>query len=249
VKKLNKKSLKVYILLIIILAISSVISVFLPQGNIVDIQQQLPASKTVVALVNALIILIIYGGLGYVGLRLSTSLGFAELCDENVNNKDRLIYPAIYGIIAGILLIVLDYIFSFFNGIGKLVHPPFPTSFFASLSAGIGEEIIFRLFFIPFWIWLISIVIFKGKYKNKVFWIVTVFSALLFAGAHLPYLMYIANLEKVMNLSWVLILEVFLLNSLISFPAAYYFKKYGILAAMGIHFWADIVWHVIYGLF
>ena len=246
---LSKKSLKVYTLLIIILTISAVISVYLPQGNIVDIQQELPASKGVVALVNALIMIVLYGGLGYIGLRLSLSLGLPGLWDKNVNIKQRFLLPAIYGIIAGILLIFFDYIFSFYNGIGKLVHPPFPTSFFASLSAGIGEEIIFRLFFIPFWVWLISAVILKGKYRKTVFWIVATFSAIAFAGAHLPSLMYLANVEKVINLSWILILEIFLLNSFISFPAAYYFKKYGILAAMGIHFWADIVWHLIYGLF
>lgn len=246
---MNRISLKLYTLLIIILTISAVISIYLPQGNIVDIQQQLPASKGVVALVNALIMIVLYGSLGYIGLRLSLRLGFPEVWDGNVNNKQRFLFPAIYGIIAGILLILFDYIFSFFNGVGKLVHPPFPTSFFASLTAGIGEEIIFRLFFIPFWIWLISSVILKGQHKKGVFWIAATFSAIAFAAAHLPSLMYLANVEKFINLSWILILEIFLLNSLISFPAAYYFKKYGIMAAMGIHFWADVVWHVIYGLF
>ena len=27
-----------------------------------------------------------------------------------------------------------------------------------------------------------------------------------------------------------------------------YFRKYGFLAPVGIHFWADIVWHVLWGL-
>jgi hypothetical protein len=235
--------------MIIILTISAVISVFLPQSSMISIRQELPASKEVIALVNALIMLVLYGGLGYIGLKLSIKLGFAELWDKKVNNKQRFLYPAIYGIIAGFLLIIFDYIFSFFNGIGKLIHPPFPTSLFASITAGIGEEVIFRLFFISFWVWLISGVILKGKFKNKVFWVVTFLSAIAFAGAHLPSIMFIVNIEQVSNLSLVLIIEIFLLNSFISFPAAYYFRKYGILAAVGIHFWADIIWHVIYGLF
>jgi hypothetical protein len=235
--------------MIIILTISAVISVFLPQSSMISIRQELPASKEVIALVNALIMLVLYGGLGYIGLKLSIKLGFAELWDKKINNKQRFLYPAIYGIIAGFLLIIFDYIFSFFNGIGKLIHPPFPTSLFASITAGIGEEVIFRLFFISFWVWLISGVILKGKFKNKVFWVVTFLSAIAFAGAHLPSIMFIVNIEQVSNLSLVLIIEIFLLNSFISFPAAYYFRKYGILAAVGIHFWADIIWHVIYGLF
>ena len=246
---MRKKSLRIYITMIIILTISAVISVFLPQSSMISIRQELPASKGVIALVNALIMLVLYGGLGFIGLKLSLKLGFAELWDKKVNNKQRFLYPAIYGIIAGFLLIIFDYVFSFFNGIGKLIHPPFPTSLFASITAGIGEEVIFRLFFISFWVWLISEVILKGKYRNKVFWVVTFLSAIAFAGAHLPSIMFIVNIEQVSNLSLVLIIEIFLLNSLISFPAAYYFRKYGILAAVGIHFWADIIWHVIYGLF
>ena len=235
--------------MIIILTISAVISVFLPQSSMISIRQELPASKGVIALVNALIMLVLYGGLGFIGLKLSLKLGFAELWDKKVNNKQRFLYPAIYGIIAGFLLIIFDYVFSFFNGIGKLIHPPFPTSLFASITAGIGEEVIFRLFFFFFLFWLISEVILKRKYKNKVFWVVTFLSAIAFAGAHLPSIMFIINIEQVSNLSLILIIEIFLLNSLISFPAAYYFRKYGILAAVGIHFWADIIWHVIYGLF
>ena len=246
---MRKKSLRIYVTMIIILTISAVISVFLPQSSMISIRQELPASKGVIALVNALIMLVLYGGLGFIGLKLSLKLGFAELWDKKVNNKQRFLYPAIYGIIAGFLLIIFDYVFSFFNGIGKLIHPPFPTSLFASITAGIGEEVIFRLFFISFWVWLISEVILKRKYKNKVFWVVTFLSAIAFAGAHLPSIMFIVNIEQVSNLSLVLIIEIFLLNSLISFPAAYYFRKYGILAAVGIHFWADIIWHVIYGLF
>jgi hypothetical protein len=43
--------------------------------------------------------------------------------------------------------------------------------------------------------------------------------------------------------------EIILLNGVISFFAACYFRKYGFLAAAGIHFWADVVWHVIFGAF
>jgi hypothetical protein len=39
-----------------------------------------------------------------------------------------------------------------------------------------------------------------------------------------------------------------LLNWVISIFAAYYFRKYGFLAAVGIHFWTDIIWHVIWGI-
>jgi hypothetical protein len=46
-----------------------------------------------------------------------------------------------------------------------------------------------------------------------------------------------------------LIVEVFLLNGTLSLVAAYFFKKSGYLAAAGVHFWADMVWHVVWGVF
>jgi len=41
------------------------------------------------ALVNAGIMLILYGSLGFLGLRLSQKLGFPDLWDSRVSNKER----------------------------------------------------------------------------------------------------------------------------------------------------------------
>jgi hypothetical protein len=45
-----------------------------------------------------------------------------------------------------------------------------------------------------------------------------------------------------------LLIEMILLNGVLSLLAAHYFKKYGFLAPVGVHFWTDILWHVIWGL-
>jgi hypothetical protein len=42
--------------------------------------------------------------------------------------------------------------------------------------------------------------------------------------------------------------EIILLNGIVSIFAAYYFRKFGFLAPVGIHFWTDVVWHVIWGV-
>ncbi|GAJ12997.1 unnamed protein product, partial [marine sediment metagenome] len=54
-------SLKIYIGFIVTLAILAAINVFLPQGVFLS-TQTLPASKPVLALANAAIMLILYGG-------------------------------------------------------------------------------------------------------------------------------------------------------------------------------------------
>jgi hypothetical protein len=82
-----------------------------------------------------------------------------------------------------------------------------------------------------------------------VFWVVAVLSALAFAVGHYPALMLLYNFNSVSMVPIVLQIEVILLNSAVGIFAAYYFRHYGFLAAVGIHFWTDIIWHVIWGLF
>jgi hypothetical protein len=165
-----------------------------------------------------------------------------------VTNRQRFLIPACVGCGLGILLIFADLVFSQFNGMGRMIHPPFPTSFVASLSAGIGEEMIFRLFFISFWTWLVGKIILRGRGLNIVYWVVSIFSAVVFAAGHLPTLMIILGVNDPTKFSPVLLLEILLLNGLISIFAAYLMKKYGFLAAVGVHFWNDIVWHMLWGL-
>jgi len=240
-------SIKIYIGLIIALAILAAINIFLPQGAFLP-TQTLPASKPVLALANAAVMLILYGGLGFIGLKLSQKIGFADIWDIKVSHKQRFLIPALMGGGIGIFFILVDVILNKFHTLGPIPHPPFPSSILASATAGIGEEVIFRLFFISFWVWLISYVILKKRWQNQIFWIVTLFSALAFALGHFPSVMILFGLNTIQEIPFVLISEIILLNGLISFFAAYYFRKYGFLAAVGIHFWTDIIWHVIWGM-
>jgi hypothetical protein len=240
-------SLKIYIGFIVTLAILAAINVFLPQGVFLS-TQTLPASKPVLALANAAIMLILYGGLGFLGLKLSSKLGFADIWDLRVSNKQRFLIPALVGGVIGIFFILADVIFSKFHSLGPIPHPPFPTSLVASVTAGIGEEVIFRLFFISFWVWLISYVILKKRWQNQVFWVVSIFSALAFALGHFPSVMILFGLNTIQEIPFTLISEIILLNGVISIFAAYHFRKYGFLAAVGIHFWTDIIWHVLWGM-
>jgi len=243
-------STKLYLLLILLLAILSALNAFLPQGELAATipENQLPASKTTIALVTAGTMLVIYGGLGFIGLKLAEKLDFPKLWDNAVTNRQKFLVPVVVGIAIGIFFILADAIFQRWHSLGALPHPPFPTSLVASAVAGIGEEVIFRLFLIPFWLWLISSVILRGRWQNGIFWVVTIFSALAFAAGHIPSAMFALGYETVVQIPSAILVEIFLLNGVISIAAAYYFRKYGFLAAVGIHFWTDIVWHVIWGL-
>jgi hypothetical protein len=74
--------------------------------------QELPASKPVLALVNTCIMLILYGGLGFLGLKLSQKLGFPVLWDSKISNKQRFLIPALIEVSIGIFFILADAILS-----------------------------------------------------------------------------------------------------------------------------------------
>jgi membrane protease YdiL (CAAX protease family) len=240
------RTVKIYLGLVVCLALLAAMNVFLPQGALVPIQA-LPVPRPLFAIAVAIIVLLIYGGLGLLGLMLSHKLGFTDLWATTVSIRQRLLIPALIGAILGVLFVLADAVFVQFHTLGPIPHPPFPTSLIASASAGIGEELIFRLFFISFWVWLVSEMILKRKWQNQVFWIVAVGSAFAFALAHVPSIMFLFGMKSIEDVPLALMSEILLLNGVLSLVAAYYFKTYGFLAAISVHFWADVVWHVIWG--
>ena len=245
----KRRSNLTFFILLVILVLAAGLNSFLPQGNIATQLPQSQIPKWQLALGGAGITFVLYGVLGFVGLVLWRKLGFPDIWDERVTNKQRFLTPALVGAALGVVLIIGDLVFSRFNGVGRLVHPPFPTSLVASISAGVGEEMLFRLFFISFWTWLVGKVILRGRGLTIVYWVFATLSAVAFGAGHLPSLMIILGVSDPSLLPPVLLLEIFLLNGLISIFAAYYFKKYGLFAPIGIHFWTDIVWHMLWGLF
>lgn len=245
-------SLRIFIGFIVVYAVLAGVSVFLPQGAAATpataTPAQLPAPMPVMALIGAGAVLVLYGTLGLLGFYLARNLGFVELWDARVTNRQRLLIPALVGVAVGILIIIGDLIFRPINGIGHFPHPPFPTSVVAAITAGIGEEIMFRLFFICFWTWLVSKVILRGRFQTIVYWVVSLFSAVAFGFGHLPSLMFLEGWATFSQVPAILLAEVLLLNGILSIAAAYFLRKVGFLGPVGVHLWADIVWHVIWGM-
>ncbi len=240
-------STRLFVGLVIADTILAAIATYLPQG--------LPGESTPsaipmwqLALMGATSVLIFYGGLGYVGLRLSRTLGYPDLLDKRVSNRQRFLTPLIVGLWMGLFFIVADNIFSRFHSLGPLPHPPFPMSLVASFSAGIGEEMMFRLFFIPVLVWLISYKVLKGGQERVTYWNAAIFSAVFFAAGHLPSVMILLGAQTLSDVPPAIMAEVFLLNGVLSLVAAYFFRRSGYMAAVTVHTSADIVWHVIWGL-
>lgn len=239
-------SVKIYAVLIVILATVAAIGVFLPQGASVP-SFELPIPKPLFALLTASTMFLLYGGLGLLGMKLSGRVGFADIWSADASMRQRVLVPAFIGVGIGVFFILADLVFTTFHAFGPLPHPPFPTSLVASAAAGIGEEVIFRLFFVSFCVWAISLVVRGNQWQNQIFWIAAFLSALAFAFAHVPSLMFLFGWKTVGDIPTALMIEIILLNGVLSAFAAHFLRKYGFLAAVSVHFSADLVWHVIWG--
>lgn len=208
----------------------------------------MPAPPAVMAGAIFALMVVVYGGLGWVGLELAGRVGFAGIVDDAVPPVQRYGVPAAAGLALSVGFIATDGVFASLHGLGRIPHPPFPASVGASLTAGIGEEIVFRLFFVTFWVWLVSHVLLRGRARGVVFAGVTAASAVLFTAGHVPAVMFLFGLERVGDLPPTLALELLLLNGSLSVLAAHFLRTRGFLAAAGVHFWTDVGWHVVWGI-
>ena len=155
--------------------------------------------------------------------------------------------PALLGIGTGALFVGVDLVAASLHSLGPLPHPPFPTSVLASAVAAISEEVLFRLFLVPFGVWLVSRVVLGGRFEGATFWTVVALSALAFAAAHLPSVTVLYGVDMG-ELPLALVGELLLLNAVVSVVAAQQLRAHGLLAAIGVHWWTDVVWHVLWGL-
>ncbi|GMO35838.1 MAG: hypothetical protein Ta2B_15990 [Termitinemataceae bacterium] len=240
-------SLKVYFLLIIISSVCAFIYVLLPTGAYMP-KQNMPFPKPFMALINALTVIFVYGGIGFLGIILSRKNGFKEIFNDEIKSSKNILKIILAGISVGIIFIVVDVLLNKIFNMPLYTHPPFPASLFASINAGVGEELMFRLFFISFWVWIFSKIIKTEKNRNILFWIIGAFSAIIFVLGHIPSVMMLYNYKTIYEISlpfWGMIIG---LNSIVSIVAVYYFKKYGFIGAVLIHTFTDIIWHVLWGI-
>ena len=122
-------------------------------------------------------------------------------------------------------------------------------SFLSSLSAGIGEEIAFRGFVFGLWAFILNWLFHRFNGRTVALWIANVIAALAFGAGHLGFIFVMTGATTIAQVNPILLAEVFLLNGLIGLLAGQRYMKDGLVAAAGVHFWSDVVFHVVWGLF
>jgi membrane protease YdiL (CAAX protease family) len=205
-------------------------------------------SNTVLGLANAGIVLVVYGAVGLIGYWFARRLDLPGIFREDGNWTGWFVIPLLLGLVCGVMLVIGDLLFAPINGFGRFPHPAFPSSLLASIGAGIGEEIMFRGFFFGLWGLILSWLLKRFNGRTLALWIANLIAALAFGAGHLGTLLLLTGAASPAELSPVLLTEVFLLNGLIGLVAGERYMKDGLVAAAGVHFWADVVFHVLWGL-
>jgi hypothetical protein len=181
-----------------------------------------------------------------VGLGLPVLEGWLEGREVKSYLKSILGISVGLGLLAGVLIVGLDYLFALagvtLNVVSSnVLTPPAWQGFLASFYGGINEEIVTRLFLMS----LIAWVIFKikktedGKPTRTGMWLAIILAAIIFGIGHLPALIATTTLTPL------LITRVIVLNSVGGIIFGWLYWKKGLESAMIGHFSADIVLHVI----
>lgn len=244
---------KLYVILLIA-SILGVIAVwpytFTIQGEVIQ-NLQVPlyvllAGQLIQALVMYVIIIFIGLYLAKkVGLGLPILEGWLEGREVKSYLKSILGISIGLGILVGILIIGLDYLFSFagvpINVTQASVNPPAWMGFLSSFYGGINEEILLRLFLMT----LIAWIIFKikktqeGKPTKIGMWLAIVLAAVMFGVGHLPIVTAMTTLTPIV------ITRTIVLNAVGGIVFGWLYWRKGLESGMISHFSADIVLHVI----
>lgn len=208
----------------------------------------------VLGLANAGIVLVIYGVAGVAGYWFARRLGLPGTYSPQAGWKGWLLWPCLVGIGAGVFIVILDRLFApaIQAALGSsqvwegFAHPQFPLSLIASATAGIGEEILFRSFVLGFWAYLLNLLLRRWQATRIALWIANGIAALAFSASHLATAMFLLGVSTPAELPPPVLAELLLLNGVLGLVAGGLSFRDGLVAAIGVHFWADIIWHVIY---
>jgi membrane protease YdiL (CAAX protease family) len=197
---------------------------------------------------SAAIVLVAYGLLGLAAYWFAAKLQLPGFYREGAGWQAWLMRPMLLGLAIGVLLVIGDRIFSAAGGMPGFPHPAFPLSVLASGSAGIGEEILARGFILGLWGIGLRAVLRGERGRTVALWAANVIAALAFGALHIPTAMILLGVASPAALPTTTLAELFALNGILGLAAGERMMRDGLVAAMGLHFWADVVWHVIWPL-
>jgi membrane protease YdiL (CAAX protease family) len=248
---IKKKQYFVLIVLLVVYALLAAAAVWLAPAEQIPSPTAGAASAALrmplwqLALLNAVIVLVAYGLFATASAWFAHKLQIPWMYREGAGWKSLFLWPLLLGLVVGAALVVADRLFTSLPGGQAFPHPQFPLSLVASAGAGIGEEILFRGLVMGLWAFLFNLLLRRWNAHQGALWIGNAIAALVFSAGHLPAVMFLLNAPSPAQLPTPVLLELVVLNTALGLVAGERYMRAGLVAAMGVHFWADVVWHVL----
>jgi membrane protease YdiL (CAAX protease family) len=188
---------------------------------------------------------VVFGISAFIGLILAEKVGFklplltAILEKKKIQYLDTLKLSIILGLIAGILIIVLD-IFVFKQIVS--IKAPWWQGLLASFYGGIAEEILMRLFLVSLIVFILVKVCKRKEPNNSIVWFAIILISVIFGLGHLPIT------STVVSITEIVIIRAIVLNGVGGIIFGWLYWKRGLESAIIAHFCGDIIIHVIFPL-
>ena len=178
-----------------------------------------------------------------VGLGLPILSGWLR-GERQGKNLKAILRPAIgWGVLAGLLIILLSFLFQSLSIELLKTETAVPVwkSFLASFYGGIAEEVLLRLGLMTLLVWLATKVksTGQGQPTNVGVWLAIILSSIIFGLGHLPITGALTTITPLV------VARAIILNGVAGLIFGWLYWKKGLEAAMISHFSADVVIHVI----
>jgi hypothetical protein len=197
------------------------------------------------ALANAGIGLFLYGQLGLAGFWLARRLGLPGVFRPAGGWRGWLLSPMLWGLGLGVAIGLIDLLVATLQDWPGFPQPTFPFSLVASVTAAISEEILFRSFVLGLWACLLHPVLRRWVDRRVTLQIGNLLAALAFAAGHLASAMLLFGAASPTEIPPLILVEIIVLNGIVGWVAGIQYIRQGLLAAVGLHFWVDVVLHVV----
>ncbi|MDD1699617.1 MAG: CPBP family glutamic-type intramembrane protease, partial [Methanoregula sp.] len=184
------------------------------------------------------------------GLRISKKIEIepTPVLSGKTRLQEHLTISVVSGIAVGLIIVLLDLLLDFIFVFPAMVSgagaPSAIAGFLASFYGGIAEEVLLRLFLVPF-LCLLIIGVMKlfgytksWKRTDNIVWASVIIATIVFGLGHLP------GTAAIMAITPAVILRAVLLNGIGGVVFGWLFYRKGLEFAMISHFSLDIVLHV-----
>ena len=192
--------------------------------------------------------LVVHAALGLVGVVLAERTGFPAAWDARVSSRQRLLIPALVGLGIGALAVVLDLLTGGGEAVARATGQPsfnidFPGSLLAYSAGGILVDVEYRLFTVPFLLWLTSGVLLRGRGQAPTFRVLAAVSTLFE-----PLLQGVGLFIMGDGVITVEMLAGYMVTAIsLNLAQVLFYRRSGLVASVLVRQADYLVWHIAYG--